>query len=122
MKEDKLSLVPNELVPEDNQYLQPEITRVIVISQVTSPHAPTNGGNSCMVMLYAVLTCVLCCWPVGIVAIVFAAKYRSALMQPTQADDARRYLRLAVNFSTLSLVLGIVLIVIYVCRIMLYNN
>lgn len=127
VKDDKLSLVPNDQFESaDINPYQPPITRVVIISQsgveALATSSETDRKSSCMVTLYAVLTCIFCCLPLGIVAIVFASKYRRALKVPELGEEAQRYHRLSVHFSTLSLVFGIIIIIAYVCRLMLYTH
>lgn len=72
-------------------------------------------------LVWAILSFVLCCWPLGIVAIVYAVKVKS-LWSRGSYEDAARASRQARLFTILSAVLGAIIVVVIAVISMVANS
>jgi len=73
-----------------------------------SPEAPRRPIRTHL--WYAIAALVVCFWPAGIVAVVYAVKTRNRLREGDQAAAAR-YSRLALIWSWVSLAIAIVIVI-----------
>ncbi len=71
-------------------------------------------GSPMTTLIVSVLVLALCCMPLGVVSVVFSALAMSA---ESSGDfvTAERHLGTAHTVNTVAIVLGIVLILVYVC-------
>ena len=60
-------------------------------------------------LVWAILSTIFCCWPAGIVAIVYAARVNGKLATGDYAT-AQQYANNAMTWSIISLVLGLVVV------------
>jgi len=77
-------------------------------SQNISGQAPKPENN----LVWAVLCTVLCCMPLGIVAIVYSTKVDSAYAEGRQ-EDAQNYANKAKNWAIAGALSSIIIMVIY---------
>lgn len=64
-------------------------------------------------LVWSILVTILCCWPLGIPAIVYSSKVNAAFFND-QVEDSLRYSKLARNWIIASAVVGLVGIAIYI--------
>jgi len=85
------------------------VTGIATPIYATTPNRPPKPNNH---LVWAILTTLLCCLPLGIVAIIFAAqvdgKYNSGDYEGAKDSSAK-----AKNFSIIAAVIGIVVAVLY---------
>lgn len=64
-------------------------------------------------LVWAILVTIFCCWPLGIPAIVYAAKVNGAFYEGRH-EEAYRYRRLAFNWIIASLAVGVAIALFYI--------
>jgi len=97
-----------EGVPDSSQnyntyYVEPFQTHVYI-------GGPPDTSTS---MIWALLTCFLCCWPVSMVAMIFAA-HASSDAASGNYRRAKKYVRNANITSVISAILGLIIIALFV--------
>ena len=71
-----------------------------------------EGGNIPNYLVFAILTTIFCCWPLGIPAIVYAAKVNSLIAQG-EYDAARSASNTALTLCIVNMVVGLIAMFAY---------
>jgi len=66
--------------------------------------------NTTGYLIWSILTLILCCWPLGIVGIVFVNKAKSCMSE----EEAKKTLKNAMLFNIIGDAVGFVVILIYI--------
>ena len=88
------------------------------MSQQWTPPPATGGTTTVPNYLVPAILSIFCCWPLGIVAIIFAAQVNGKVASGdfTGAADASKKAKL---FSFIAIGIGVVLVLIYVLMMLL---
>jgi interferon-induced transmembrane protein len=78
-----------------------------------SPYGQPTGGPPDNYLVWAILSTILCCWPLGIVSIVYAAQVNSKFAAGDVAGAAESS-RKAKQFAIWSAAVSVVLVVVYI--------
>lgn len=84
-------------------------------------HNPGEAINSTPYLVFAILSTICCCIPLGVPAIVFASKISTA-QQMGRMDEARDCAKKAKIFSIIAAVVGVVASIIYFIVIIAANS
>jgi len=79
------------------------------------PGQPAGGPPPPNYLVWAILTTLFCCLPLGVASIVFAAQVNGKWAQG-DAAGAMESSRKAKQFATWSAIAGVIVGVLYVCR------
>lgn len=91
------------------QYQQPNCQQQPQYQQYGNPMSNAKPNNY---LVWSILSIILCCWPVGVAAVVYAAKVDS-LWGQGRYDESRAASEKAKNLTIISAICGVVVYVIY---------
>ncbi len=109
----KKNIVPEEEIPVQEAEPAPE-EKAPEISAPKLPELPSGKLNVGMVV-WSILNTIMCCTPMGIAALIFAAKARDA----ATAEEEKKKLKTAKVLNLIPTILYIILIAFYIVFIIL---
>lgn len=91
----------------DQSAYQPVVTQQPYNVVIVPPPEPAPSGESVCQLVWAVCNCLCCFWPLGLVAIIFAAIAVDSARNGS-GEKARQYTKVALWLNVSSLIIGII--------------
>ncbi|KAK6172223.1 hypothetical protein SNE40_015934 [Patella caerulea] len=107
---------PGKVRPE---YLVPISTQDVVMNQPVLTTVTTQEPETHLALSF--FTCLCCCWPLGLVAIILSLKAKSAVEYGSY-DVARSYAEMAKRLSIAGVIVGGVIAVTFAVAVTMFNS
>ncbi len=105
----KKNIVPEEEIPVQEAEPAPEEKSPVDEKASSLPEMPSGKLNAGM-LIWSILNTIMCCTPMGIAALIFAAKAKDA----ATAEEEKKKLKTAKTLNLIPTILYLILIVFYI--------